>query len=161
MLLDFFGFSIKFTSRGFIFLINKRHGSQILKETASRQNHISYRKVYFNEFVANALRDNIGSKKISLQTQKKKIRFLKKKISNWDFHLEISHLRKKVFILTSKMWIRTLYVKRFRSSDLFVFSTLPQRMNSAKQKILVSHMKAKLNFMGIEQKKLNWNLVNI
>ena len=46
---------------------------------------------------------------------------------NWDFGLEISHLRKKVFMPTSKMWIRTLYVKRFRSSDLFVFSTLPQR----------------------------------
>jgi hypothetical protein len=42
---------------------------------------------------------------------------------NWDFDLEISHLRKKVFVLTSKMLIRTLYVKRFRSSDLFVFST--------------------------------------
>ena len=34
-------------------LINKRHGSQILKLTASRPNHTSYRKVYFNEFVQN------------------------------------------------------------------------------------------------------------
>ena len=42
-------------------------------------------------------------KKISLQTQKKKAVFLKKKISNWDFDIEISHLREKIFILTSKM----------------------------------------------------------
>ena len=33
--------------------INKRHGSRILKSTASRPNHTSYRKVYFNEFVQN------------------------------------------------------------------------------------------------------------
>ena len=80
-----------------------------------------------------------AQKKFSLQPQKKKKKavFLKKNISNWDFHFEISQLRKKVFILTSKMWIRTLYVKRFRSSDLFVFYTLPQRLNSAKRKILV------------------------
>ena len=35
------------------YLINKRHGSQILKLTASQPNHTSYRKVYFNEFVQN------------------------------------------------------------------------------------------------------------
>ena len=66
-----------------------------------------------------------AQKKFSLQPQKtkKEAVFSKKKNSNWDFDLEISHLRKKVFIPTSKMWIRTLYVKRFQSSDLFVFST--------------------------------------
>ena len=32
-------------------LINKRHGSRMLKLTASRPNHASYRKVYFTEFV--------------------------------------------------------------------------------------------------------------
>ena len=53
-------------------------------------------------------------KKFSLQPQKKK-----KRPFFWIF------------------WIRTLYVKRFRSSDLFVFSTLPQRMNFVKGKILV------------------------
>ena len=42
--------------------------------------------------------------KISLQPQKKKKgRFFEKKNSNWDFDFEISHLRKKVFILNSKM----------------------------------------------------------
>ena len=35
------------------YLINKRHGSWMLKLTASRPNHTSYRKVYFNEFVQN------------------------------------------------------------------------------------------------------------
>ena len=34
-------------------LINKRHGSQILKLTVSRPNHTTYRQVYFNEFVQN------------------------------------------------------------------------------------------------------------
>jgi len=48
-------------------------------------------------------------------------------LSNWDFDLEISELSLKVFMPTSKMEIRTQYVKWFRSSDLFVFSTLPQR----------------------------------
>ena len=81
-----------------------------------------------------------AQKKFSLQPQKKKAVFLKKINSNWDFDLEISHLRKKVFMPTSKMWIRTLYVKRFQSSDLFVFSTLLQRMNSAKRKILVLYI---------------------
>ena len=43
-----------------IYLINKRHGSRILKEIASRANHTSYRKVYFNEFVQNSLGCNMG-----------------------------------------------------------------------------------------------------
>ena len=34
-------------------ITNKRYGSRILKSTASRPNHTSYRKVYFNEFVQN------------------------------------------------------------------------------------------------------------
>ena len=41
-------------------LINKRHGSQGLKQTASRQNHTSYRKVYYNEFVQNSMGGNMG-----------------------------------------------------------------------------------------------------
>ena len=36
----------------------------ILLQTIWPSNHLSHTKVYFNEFVANALRDNIGSKKI-------------------------------------------------------------------------------------------------
>ena len=36
-------------------LINKRHGSQMLKETASRPNQTSYRKFYVNEVVQNSL----------------------------------------------------------------------------------------------------------
>ena len=38
----------------------------MLQQTQSRPNHTSYRNFHFNEFVANALRDNIGSKQISL-----------------------------------------------------------------------------------------------
>jgi hypothetical protein len=46
----------------------------------------------------------MGSKKFSLQPQKKnEAVFSKKNISNWDFDLEISHLRKKNFMPTSKM----------------------------------------------------------
>ena len=41
-------------------LINKRHGSRILKETASPPNHLSYRKVYFNEFFQNSLGCDMG-----------------------------------------------------------------------------------------------------
>ena len=41
-------------------LINKIHGSQILKETASRPNHISYRKDHFNGFVQNSLGCDMG-----------------------------------------------------------------------------------------------------
>ena len=41
-------------------LINKRHGSPTLEQTIWLWNHTSHPKVYFNEFVANVLRDNIG-----------------------------------------------------------------------------------------------------
>ena len=41
-------------------LINKRHGSRMLKETASRPNHRSYRQVYLHEFVPNSLCCNMG-----------------------------------------------------------------------------------------------------
>jgi hypothetical protein len=41
-------------------LIDKRHGSRILELTASRPNHISYRKVYFDEFVQNSLGCDMG-----------------------------------------------------------------------------------------------------
>ena len=40
-------------------LINKRHGSRILKQMIWPPTHRSHTKVYFNEVVANALRDNI------------------------------------------------------------------------------------------------------
>ena len=46
------------------------------KRPGWRLNHSFYRKFGFNEFVANILRDNMGSKKISLQTKKKWGRFL-------------------------------------------------------------------------------------
>ena len=75
----------------------------MVQQTIWPRNHTSHTKVYFNEFVANVLRDDMGSKKIQPPTSKKKGRFFKKKNSNWDFDLEISHLRKKVLILTSKM----------------------------------------------------------
>ena len=42
------------------YLINKRHGSRMLEQTIWLWNHTSHTKVYFNEFVANVLRDNIG-----------------------------------------------------------------------------------------------------
>ena len=71
----------------------------MVQQTIWPRNHTSHTKVYFNEFVANVLRDDMGSKKIQPPTSKKK----KAVFSNWDFDLEISHLRKKVFILTSKM----------------------------------------------------------
>ena len=43
----------------------------MLQQTQSQPNHTSYRNFHFNEFVANALHDNIGSKNISLKPQKK------------------------------------------------------------------------------------------
>ena len=58
----------------------------ILSITTKPSNRTSYRKFWTNE-IANVLRDNMGSKKFSLQPKKKK--------SNRDFDLEISHLRKK------------------------------------------------------------------
>ena len=42
----------------------------ILLQTQSRQNHTSYRNFHFNEIVANALHDNIGSKKKALTSEK-------------------------------------------------------------------------------------------
>ena len=42
----------------------------MLLQTIWPSNHTSHTNVYFNEFVANALRDNIGSKKINLYPQK-------------------------------------------------------------------------------------------
>ena len=51
------------------------------------------------------------------------------------------------------MLIRTLYVKRFLSSDLFVFSTLPQRsiapMNLAKREILVQYINHLLDRISV------------
>ena len=69
----------------------------MVQQTIWPRNHTSHTKVYFNEFVANVLRDDMGSKKIQPPTSKKKKKkcFFKKKISNWDFDLEISHLKKK------------------------------------------------------------------
>ena len=43
----------------------------ILLETIWPSNHTSHTKVYFNEFVANALRDNIGSKESQPPSSKK------------------------------------------------------------------------------------------
>jgi hypothetical protein len=40
-------------------LIDKRHGSRKLLQTIWPSNHTSLTKVYFNEFVANVLHDNI------------------------------------------------------------------------------------------------------
>ena len=44
----------------------------MLEQTQSRTNHTSYRNFDFNEFVANALRDNIGSKKNQPPASEKK-----------------------------------------------------------------------------------------
>ena len=79
-------------------LINNRRMFNGATDDLAEKQYIPH-KVYLNEFVANVLRDDMGSKKI----QPPNGRFFKKNISNWDFNLEISHLRKKVFILTSKM----------------------------------------------------------
>jgi hypothetical protein len=65
-----------------------------------------------------------GIKKISLQPQKKNEAVF---YFFYSFQIGISTSKKKVFMPTSKMYIKTLYVKRFRSYDLFVSSTLPQR----------------------------------
>jgi hypothetical protein len=43
----------------------------MLEQTQSQPNHTSYRNFHFNEFVANVLRDNIGSKKNQPLTSKK------------------------------------------------------------------------------------------
>ena len=43
-----------------VYLINKIHGSRMLKQRIWPPNHRFHTKVYFNEVVANALRDNIG-----------------------------------------------------------------------------------------------------
>ena len=44
----------------------------MLEQTQSRPNHTSKTKVYFNEFVANVLRDNIESKKNQPPASEKK-----------------------------------------------------------------------------------------
>ena len=52
------------SSDGFISSIFDK--CSMLLQTIWPSNHTSHTKIYFNEFVANALRDNIGSKKISI-----------------------------------------------------------------------------------------------
>jgi hypothetical protein len=47
----------------------------VLEQTQSRPNHTSKTKVYFNEFVANVLRDNIGLKKSASSLKKKQGRY--------------------------------------------------------------------------------------
>ena len=49
------------------YLVNKRHGSWTLEQTIWLWNHTSHTKFYFNEFVANALCDNIGMMIFDLQ----------------------------------------------------------------------------------------------
>ena len=44
----------------------------MVQQTIWLRNHTSHTKVYFNEFVANVLRDDMGSKKIQPPTSKKK-----------------------------------------------------------------------------------------
>ena len=44
----------------------------MVQQTIWPRNHTSNTKVYFNEFVANVLRDDMGSKKIQPPTSKKK-----------------------------------------------------------------------------------------
>ena len=60
---------------------------------------------------------------------------------------------------TSNMSIRTLYVKRFRSSDSFVFSTLPQRsialMNPAKILLLLNRVKKKVKLCKMIKTETN------
>ena len=51
----------------------------MVQQTIWPRNHTSHTKVYFNEFVANVLRDDMGSKKIQPPTSKKKVFFQKKK----------------------------------------------------------------------------------
>ena len=46
----------------------------MLQQTQSQPNHTSNTKVYFNEVVANALRDNIGSKKSASGLRKENMR---------------------------------------------------------------------------------------
>ena len=45
-----------------LYLIDKKHGSRILQQTIWLWNHThtSHKKIYFYEFVANFLRDNMG-----------------------------------------------------------------------------------------------------
>ena len=42
------------------YFVNKRHGSQMLEQMIWMWKHTSHTKVYFNEFVANVLHDNMG-----------------------------------------------------------------------------------------------------
>ena len=48
----------------------------MLEQTQSQPNHTSKTKVYFNEFVANALLDNISKKSASNLKKKKKMRWV-------------------------------------------------------------------------------------
>ena len=57
----------------------------MVQQTIWSRNHTSHTKVYFNEFVANVLRDDMGSKKIQPPTSKKKGRFFKKQIFKLGF----------------------------------------------------------------------------
>ena len=56
--------------------------SILLLQMQSRPKHTSYRNFHFNELVANALHDNIGSKKPASNLRKKMRRFLISNIKN-------------------------------------------------------------------------------
>ena len=53
-------FSPETSSHYLILLINKRHGNWTLEQTIWLWNPTSHTKFYFNEFVANVFRDNMG-----------------------------------------------------------------------------------------------------
>ena len=75
----------------------------MLEQTQSRPNHTSTAKVYFNEFIANVLRDNIGSKKISLQPQKKNEDFLFSNTEKSQSHTINTIEQRKRFLFCTKM----------------------------------------------------------
>jgi hypothetical protein len=54
----------------------------MLEQTQSWPNQTSKAKVYFNEFITNVLRENIGSKKIASFLRKKEVVFLFLNINN-------------------------------------------------------------------------------
>ena len=90
-------------------LINKRHGSQILELIASRPNHTSHTNVYFNESVANVLRDNIGIVIFDLRGHRGCWR-PKSSLRGQKWHEEVDSLKNlfnKSFSTTSKLLSRS------------------------------------------------------
>jgi hypothetical protein len=92
----------------------------ILLYTIWPSNHTSHTKVYFNEFVANALQDKIESKKISLHPQKK--------INEAIFSFKYQKIRVRVNYIITRNQRNQTQLQKVNDFDFSFFIKMPPHL---------------------------------